>query len=183
MCITEKNNCRKRLGLVIENLYYNNVEDAAKIESSAGPAKNERSLLDFKNRFTQLFGADRNSLLAVDGKAYNANEGGNYLWGMVLEYSGIFISPNLIAKKGSGTDEWWDQKAITSGRKKAISLNITATEQELIFEVRMRYRAGYQEYLKNGGTPESYKPSDELGIFKEGREKYHIEQKPIEPLK
>lgn len=71
-----------------------------------------------------ILGINRNSLIEINGTTYNANEAGNFLWEMVIEYVGGRVSPNMIAELGTRgrNDESWEQKAITSGRNYALEL-------------------------------------------------------------
>lgn len=97
---------------VIYDLYKGNVEMATLSESIGGR-------LDYKNKAYDILGIDRNSLIQINGVVYNANEAGNFLWGMVLEYHGGMVSPNTIAELGTRgrKDEPWEQKAISAGRQ------------------------------------------------------------------
>ncbi|MDR2916402.1 MAG: hypothetical protein LBV74_16505 [Tannerella sp.] len=79
---------------------------------------------------------------------YNANEAGNYLWGMVLEYHGIFPNPNWIAEAGTSgrPDEPWEQRAITKGKNKGISLLNKANRDNSIKETILGNRLDYRLY-------------------------------------
>lgn len=88
-------------------------------------------------------------MVEIDKIVYNANELGNYLWGMVLEYYGILISPNLVAELGTRgrKDEPWEQRAITAGRNKANSLKISKDDTDYIIQKRMEFRLLYNDKL------------------------------------
>ncbi len=94
--------------------------------------------LDFKNTLysSTLLNLDRETLIEVDGITYNPNEVGNYLWGMVLDYKGIFVSPNLIAELGTKGrhDEPWEQRAISNGIKKSNSIPDNDATIDKIFD-------------------------------------------------
>jgi RHS repeat-associated protein len=130
---------------VIFDLYNNSVEGAALHESGT------RGLLDYKNIMYDMFGFNRRSLIQINGIVYNPNEAGNFLWGMVLEYYGSVLSPNMGAevKTRIGTngfngrpDERWEQKAITAGRKFGLQLykNRTTKSEDLILTHRLSNR-------------------------------------------
>jgi RHS repeat-associated protein len=124
---------------VIHDIYNSNVEGAMLGESIGGR-------LDFKNKVYDLLGIDRNALLKINGVVYNANEAGNYLWGMVLEYHGGLISPNTVAEAGSQIlswrrDEAWEQKAVSAGRRFGESLTTKGTEfKKSVLQVRINAR-------------------------------------------
>lgn len=112
---------------VIMDLYKGGVEAAALGESGTNKK------LDYKNKAYQLLGINRNALLEINGTVYNANEAGNFLWGMVLEYHGSVISPNFAAQLKTVIsdyrfDEAWEQRAIQSGRNFGISLTNKGNE-------------------------------------------------------
>jgi len=88
---------------------------AARYESASG-------LLDFKNVVYDLLEIDKNSLLEINGVIYNANEAGNYLWGMALTFAGTYGDPSEAAEDVTWNsqgrhDEEYDQKAINAGEK------------------------------------------------------------------
>jgi hypothetical protein len=61
-------------------------------------------------------------------RVYNANEAGNYLWGMVLEFNDILIDPagaaDYVTRKGQGRpDESHEQKAIKAGMEFGNNIN------------------------------------------------------------
>ncbi|QYS87787.1 hypothetical protein JJC03_03745 [Flavobacterium oreochromis] len=116
-------------------------------ESNASPWKSKSKLLDFKNSIYDLMGIDENSLIGIDGVAYNANEVGNYLWGMILEEAGVILDANTIAELETRgrNDEPHEQKAITAGRNKEKVLKVDKTERKRAFEY---YKDEYQEHLK-----------------------------------
>ena len=148
----------------------NSKEHAVLYESGAGPLKSESGLLDFKNSLYSLFDFKQDELIAIDGVAYNANEAGNYLWGMVLREAGVMMNPKTIAQLGTRgrNDEPHEQKAIQSGINKADSYKFNTISEKIRAKAFEYYRDDYYEYLKNAGDGEIYKPSDNLGIFKEG---------------
>jgi RHS repeat-associated protein len=118
--------------------YYGGVEKAMLGESVGG-------LLDYKNIAYDIFGLNRKSLIEINGVVYNANEAGNFLWGMVLEYHGGILSPNAIAQIGTKRgqnrdDERWEQKAITSGRAYALELLQRPDLKQRILENRLDFR-------------------------------------------
>ena len=105
---------------VIYDLYRGNVESAMFGESIKGK-------LDYKNVAYDILGLNKGALIEINGTVYNANEAGNFLWGMVLEYYGGIISPNAVAGYGTRLsqfrpDEPWEQKAITAGRAYGLQL-------------------------------------------------------------
>lgn len=120
---------------VVFNVIYqkNSKEHAVLYESGAGPLKNESGLLDFKNSLYSLFNFKQDELIAIDGIAYNANEAGNYLWGMVLRKAGIMMNPKTIAELGTKgrSDEPHEQKAIQSVLIKRILINLTIKLKKL----------------------------------------------------
>jgi len=91
--------------------YMGDIEGAIIRESVGGR-------LDYKNSVYSLLNIDRSALLEINGKVYNANEAGNLLWGMVLEYHSALIDPNWLAEQGTRGrhDEPWEQRAISTGR-------------------------------------------------------------------
>jgi hypothetical protein len=107
-------------------------------------------LLDYKyEAYRILSGLYPNDLILIDGVVYNANEAGNYIWGMVLTYHGIFISPNLIAELGTRgrKDEPWEQRSITLGVEKADKeyINLPQQVKETILNYRLLFRSIYGE--------------------------------------
>jgi hypothetical protein len=142
-------------------------EHAVLYESGAGPLKNSNGLLDFKNSLYTLFNFKSDELIGIDGVAYNANEAGNYLWGMVLQEAGIMLNAKTIAELGTKgrNDEPHEQKAIQAGINKAngFKKGEDRTWRNKAFEY---YRDEY--YEADEDVP--YKPSDNLGTFKEYRE-------------
>jgi len=149
----------------------NSKEETVIHESNAGPFKSNTALLDFKNRLYDLLGTgkDINQLIAIDGTLYNANEAGNYLWGLVLEEAGVIMDADLIAEAGTKGrhDEPHEQKAIKAGMKKANTLKINKEERNKTFDI---YNLDYNEHLKDGGNENNYVPSDDLGQRKEAIE-------------
>jgi hypothetical protein len=98
-------------------------------------------LLDYKWELYRIladYGIRENDLVAIDGMVYNANEIGNYIWGMVLVYHGIFPSPNWIAEAGTAgrLDEPWEQRAISNGKEKTKRLSIDKT---LVLQYRLEH--------------------------------------------
>ena len=149
-------------------------EQAVMQESNAGPLKKTAALLDFKNRLYELFNFKNDELIVIDGIAYNANEAGNYLWGLALREAGIVVNPKNIAElatKGRH-DEPHEQKAIQAGMNKATSLVGKTDESSKDFRklVYERYTEEWAAFKSDGGGAENYVPSDNLGIFKEYRE-------------
>jgi RHS repeat-associated protein len=138
-------------------------------ESNAGPWKSKSKLLDFKNSVYDLLGTDKNKLIGIDGVLYNANEAGNYLWGLVLEEAGVIIDANTIAEEGTRgrNDEPHEQKAITAGRNKANTLKVDKKERETTFDM---YDYDLNEHMENGGTKDNYVPSNDLGDRKKAIE-------------
>ncbi len=96
---------------IFYDLYKNDIEGTIMKESVGGT-------LDYKNAAYQMLKIDRSALIQISGKVYNANEAGNLLWGMVLEYHSSLIDPNWLAEKGTRgrNDEPWEQRAISAGR-------------------------------------------------------------------
>ena len=137
-------------------------------ESNAGPWKTKTKLLDFKNSLYDLLGTDKDKLVGIDGVLYNANEAGNYLWGMVLEEAGVIIDANTIAEVGTRgrNDEPHEQKAITAGRNKANTLKVDKKERETTFET---YDYDYEKH-KESKSDKPYKPSSDLGERKKAIE-------------
>lgn len=118
------------------------IEEIARMHSAKGD-------LDFKNVAYRLLDIGRNELLQINGIAYNANEAGNYLWGMVLDFHGALVSPNLaadlITRLGQGrVDEPWEQRAISAGRAYGTSLRATLGPDfvKSIINFRNSYRLG-----------------------------------------
>ena len=111
----------------------------AVIAKSFGPAltakaesvgQDAQALLDFKFRLYEILNIDQQSLIEIDGVTYNANEAGNYLWGLVLEFHAIIVDPAEQADKHSynpdGThrrDEAHEQAAIKAGMEKGKELS------------------------------------------------------------
>lgn len=123
---------------VIYDLYKSWVEKAMFGESVGGK-------LDYKNMAYDIFGLNRKSLIEINGVVYNANEAGNFLWGMVLEYHGCLLSPNTIAQiatqRGQNRDdERWEQKAISAGRSYALDLLNRQDIKQGILENRLDFR-------------------------------------------
>jgi RHS repeat-associated protein len=149
---------------VILDLYQNNILGAIKLESNAlGRLDSDQNLLDFKSQLGNLFGIPKSELIEIDGIAYNINEAGNYLWGMVIEYNSglVYPSPNDIAELGSQyqgrSDEPNEQKAITAGRSKGAELfknvrnnriNSDGEMSKIIFHNRIESNADYYENNK-----------------------------------
>ena len=120
------------------------IEDVARQQSANGD-------LDFKNVAYRLLEIGRNELLQINGTVFNANEAGNYLWGMVLEFHGVLISPNyaadLVTRRTAGRpDELWEQRAISGGRDFGAALrnNLGQPLINRITEFRNQYRLGYR---------------------------------------
>ena len=91
-------------------------------EESIGTADNgQYGLLDFKYVAYDLLNIPANNLLEINGTVYNANEAGNFLWGMVLTDNGSLVNPAWAANRASENgpehrpDEPHEQKAINSG--------------------------------------------------------------------
>lgn len=122
---------------VFNDLYKGNVEAGMMKQSLGG-------LLDYKNELYKMFGFNPRSLIKINGVVYNPNEAGNFLWGMVLEYYGGVVSPNLVAEWGTRgrNDERWEQKAITAGRTYGEKLyqNKTTKSEDLILKHRLSNR-------------------------------------------
>ncbi len=144
------------------------IEEAVLMESNAGPLKTPSNLLDFKNSAYDILGIKRDELIGIDGVVYNANEAGNYIWGLVLEDAGIIISADKIAEAGTRgrKDEPHEQKAIKNGIQKSKYLyengKLDSDEMMRTFD---RYTEQYLYFLEEGGDPEKFVP--ENGIFKE----------------
>ncbi|MBC6490653.1 RHS repeat domain-containing protein [Flavihumibacter stibioxidans] len=154
--------------VVFDVIYGKNFKEHAVLyESGAGPLKNSNGLLDFKNSLYALFNFKPDELIGIDGVAYNANEAGNYLWGMVLHEAGIVLNAKTIAELGTKgrNDEPHEQKAIQAGIDKANSFK-KGDGQRWRLKAFEFYREEY--YNAEEGVP--YKPSDNLGIFKQNRE-------------
>jgi len=111
-------------------------------------------LLDYKWELYRILsdqGIKANDLVAIDGIVYNANEIGNYIWGLVLIYHGIIPNPNWIAEVGTEmasnrNDEPWEQRAITLGKEKANKMKIN---KELILQYRKDFRLMYNDTDKS----------------------------------
>ena len=99
------------------------IEQTTRFESVGG-------LLDFKDVFYDYYEYDIQTLVLYKGLVYNSNEIGNLIWGMVLDYHGIFIDPNLIAELGTPgrNDEAWEQAAISRGKLVSKRLNTLETK-------------------------------------------------------
>ena len=117
-----------------------NVETGMLSESLGGK-------IDYKNELFDMFGFNRRSLIQINGRVYNPNEAGNFLWGMVLEYWGGLISPNTTAQaatimKQFRFDERWEQKAVSAGREYGNRLrnNKTTKSEDLILKHRLSNR-------------------------------------------
>tara|TARA_R110002020_G_scaffold85229_3_gene210492 strand:+ start:23948 stop:24700 length:753 start_codon:yes stop_codon:yes gene_type:complete len=127
---------------IINDVYNGNVEQATALQSNAFRGSGKE--LDFKSKMYDLRLIGRNQLLEIDGVTYNANEAGNYLWGLSLEYHASFISPNAIAEAGSQiqgrSDEPHEQKAISAGRIKALNLLKDNSIKGAVLERRIEYR-------------------------------------------
>ena len=130
---------------VFYDMYNGNVEQAVFEQSIGG-------ILDYKNTLYRILGFDRNSLIEINGVTYNANEAGNFVWGMVIEYAGGLISPNMIAELGTRfaqgrSDESWEQKAISAGRDYGIELlkRDEKFKRQIIFQ-RVQFRTGAKDY-------------------------------------
>ena len=138
-------------------------------ESGAGPLQTSRALLDFKNRLYEIFDFKQDELIAIDGVAYNANEAGNYLWGMALEEAGIMMDAKKIAELGTRGrhDEPHEQKAIQAGINKANSFLKTGMPNDVREKAFNYYTEDYYEFLKEGGDKSKFTPSDNLGVFKQ----------------
>lgn len=164
---------------VFDVFYQGNLKEQAVIhESNAGPLKYSTALLDFKNRAYELFNFKRDELIEIDGVAYNANEAGNYLWGMVLQEQGIILSSKTIAELGTKGrhDESNEQKAIQAGINKANSFLKNGMPNESREKALEYYSEDYYNFLNEGGDKSQFKPSDNLGLFKEYNE--NEEKKP-----
>jgi len=121
------------------------IKEECVLGNSVGKYKSGHTvLLDYKfelYKILQDWGLKVNDLVAIDGVAYNANEIGNYIWGMVLTYNGVVISPNLIAQLATQVDSWfkrndepWEQRAITKGKEKASKLRLNKDEIDQRFK-------------------------------------------------
>lgn len=132
---------------IIYDVYKGSVEGTTSRESNAYYGSG--NMLDFKTKAYDLLGIGRNQLIEIDGVTYNANEAGNFLWGMALEYHGSFISPNRIAEAGSNiqgrSDELNEQKAISEGRIKALKLLRTKGVEDEVLGKRLEHRANAKE--------------------------------------
>ena len=116
--------------------YMNNIERAVMVESVGGK-------LDYKNSAYDLLGINPQALLQINGNVYNANEAGNLLWGMVLEYTNTLFDPNWLAEAGTKgrNDEPWEQRAISIGRALGRKLtNSSASFKNKVLEERLQNR-------------------------------------------
>ena len=116
--------------------YMNNIERAVMVESVGGK-------LDYKNSAYDLLGINPQALLQINGNVYNANEAGNLLWGMVLEYTSTLFDPNWLAEAGTKgrNDEPWEQRAISIGRALGRKLtNSSAGFKNKVLEERLQNR-------------------------------------------
>ena len=127
-------------------MYRNNVDQAVLFQSLGG-------LLDYKSQLYDILGiASKQDLIAINGIVYNANEAGNFLWAMVIEYAGGLLSPNWLAEMGSKiqgrSDEPWEQKAISDGIKFGAKLRTTSTEEfkKEVLRRRLQFRTGERSY-------------------------------------
>lgn len=157
---------------IVERIYSGNVEAAMLGEANAGPWKNPSKLFDFKHQVYKLFDIDYNNLINIDGTLYNANEVGNYVWGMVIERLGGLIDAEAIGDAGSiydhgRLDEPWDKKAIKAGKNKAYSVGFSK-EYDNIF---LDYLVEYEEWIKAGNSSSTFKPSSLLGVYKQANDK------------
>ncbi len=130
---------------VIYDLYYGWVESAMFGESLTKPDVPGSGKLDYKISAYDIFGLNRRSLIEINGIVYNANEAGNFLWGMALEYYGGLLSPNTVAQKGTQfasnrDDERWEQKAISAGRAYGRALFQRSDIKENILLNRLDFR-------------------------------------------
>jgi RHS repeat-associated protein len=130
---------------VIYDLYYGGVESAMFGESLTKPDVPGSGKLDYKISAYDIFGLNRRSLIEINGIVYNANEAGNFLWGMALEYYGGLLSPNTVAQKGTQfasnrDDERWEQKAISAGRAYGRALFQRSDIKENILLNRLDFR-------------------------------------------
>jgi hypothetical protein len=103
----------------------------------------------------------RHHLIEIDNIVYNANEAGNYLWGMALDFHGIFIRPEAYAQSGTvvagiidhfdfwSYDEAWEQRAIASGTEKGSKLPTYTQDQKFhkLVDVQRDYYA--KKYFKS----------------------------------
>lgn len=115
-----------------------------------------KALLDYKFEFFRIMdNIHTQALVEIDKIVYNANELGNYLWGLVLQYHGIVLSANLIAElgtiisshiRGNGrSDEPWEQRAIANGRQKASDISLSRFDKEIILNQRLEFRLKYSD--------------------------------------
>ena len=138
------------------------------MESNAGPYKRPTNLLDFKNSTYAILGLKNDELIGIDGVAYNANEFGNYLWGLVLYEAGVLIDPQTLAEIGTSgrKDETHEQKAIINGKRKAkVFINYGGIDSNERLRTFNRYSDQYLTFLKEGGNPDKFIPEE--GIFEE----------------
>jgi RHS repeat-associated protein len=157
---------------VFQVVYQGSLKEQAVLhESNAGPLTNSTNLLDFKNVLYKIFDFNSNSLIDIDGVAYNANEAGNFIWGMVLTEAGIMLNPKTIAELGTRNrnDEPHEQKALEAGIKKAESLK--GVSKEIRSNIFRNYSEEYYEYKRNDEETDKYTPSNLLGLFKDYRER------------
>ncbi|MBL1223363.1 hypothetical protein JET18_21155 [Chryseobacterium sp. L7] len=158
-----------------------NKEDVVARESNAGPLKNNRKLLDFKNQLYNLFELNTGKkegvrskldyLFAIDGTLYNANEAGNYVWSMILTYEGLLFTPKQFASfSGLRTDEFWDSRAINKGVKKMNIMSISNNDEKFIHDVFLRYRDDYNLFYREHDEFTNYKPSGLLNGLKDYRD-------------
>ena len=108
---------------VIANDYNSNIDKAFKAESGTNAA------LDYKYKAYELLNIPKDNLLEINDVLYNANEAGNYLWGMLHEYAGEasdfkggWFNPALAADyktivSQGRMDEGHEQRAIKVGQK------------------------------------------------------------------
>jgi len=121
---------------IMYDLYKGNAEVAIMKESVGGS-------LDYKNSLYSLLNIDRNALIQINGVAYNANEAGNLLWGMAIEYNSSLLDPNWLAEAGTRgrNDEPWEQRAISTGRAIGAKLKKAGAHfKERVLEERLQHR-------------------------------------------
>ncbi len=127
---------------IFYDMYNGNVELAVLSQSLGG-------MLDYKKKLYDILSIDDASLIEINGTTYNANEAGNFLWGMVITYAGGLISPNMVAELGTRgrNDESWEQKAITSGSNYALELlKRDDNFKRKVLSQRLQFRAGEKQY-------------------------------------
>ncbi|MDR1583588.1 MAG: zinc-dependent metalloprotease, partial [Prevotellaceae bacterium] len=123
---------------VFYDVYMNSSKEECVLRESVGFNK----LLDYKWELYRILkdygGIQVNDLVSIDGVVYNANEIGNYVWGMVLTYHGIMLKPNWLAEKGTKNrnDEFWEQRAIMNGKNKADNMHI---DKNRVLQYRLEY--------------------------------------------